>query len=310
MKKRRFIYSALHHIYQKGEEGFIVFYSDIDFIVFITIFMSVSGKYGIIILAFCPMVEHFHAALSCTSKEKLSGFLQESTSKYALEYNDSLHREKGRIFPVRFGCAPKRDAKAARSLIAYVNNNAPERKLCQKAEDYRWNMLAYARSSHPFSDPIVLSKCSKRMRRAINLIKGIHSGGGYLGYKTLESLFKCLTDKEKDQLIDFILHLYCVIDFEEACKLFGDYESMLLALKTTKGKDFELKEEWTGYSDKDYKEMKRLLDRVLTLDDPKKIQLLPEEKRRALFEYLNVMGRFHTRQIEKYLHIKKDVSHK
>ena len=303
MKKRRFRPSVVHHIYQKPIDGIVFLHTVRDFLVFLTIFFQVKKKHRVRILSVCPMVDHLHVVLEADMKEEMSAFVQEYTSKYVKEYNLSLDRPSGRLFPHRFGCAPKRDDKKARSTIAYSYNNAPERKLCNRAIEYQWNLLAYASSDHPFSDPIDLPHRSERMRKSMSTVRAFHRNACYLTYATLGRVFKGLSEKEVLQLIDYIISTYCDVDFNRAIYYFGSFEKMILAIDSNTGSEHDMKEEWVGYTDKVYAKMGRILQEKTGEKDLKRILKLPENKRRELYFYLLMQTDFIERQIEKYLQL-------
>lgn len=303
MKKRRFRYGCVHHVYQRPVEGIVLFHTRRDFLVFLTIFFSVKQKHRVRILGVCPMVDHLHGALEAETKEDLSAFVQEYTSKFVKEYNYSLDRSSGRLFPRRFGCAPKRDDKKARTAISYVYNNAPERKLCNRAVEYQWNLLAYALDRYPFSEPIDLTKRSGAMRKAMSIVRAFHRKGCFLGYAVLGRLFKDLSRKEMLQLTDFILSTYCDVDFERATSFYGSYDEMIIAIDSNTGSEHDIQEEWVGNTDMVYAQMGRLLRWKTGSADLKAILKLPEEKRRELCDYLVSQADYNRRQVEKYLQL-------
>ena len=303
MKRRRFRKNAVHHVYQKPVDGIVIFHTRRDFLVFLTIFFTVRKKYSVRILGVCPMIDHIHVVLQADTKQDLSAFVQEYTSKFVKEYNRSLDRTTGRMFTRRFGCAPKWDDKKARSAINYVYNNAPERKLCERAIEYQWDLLAYASSDHPFSAPIDMIKRSSAMRRSMSMVKSIHVSGCYLGYGAIDSIYKGLTDTESQQMTDFILSTYCDVDFAEAVRYYGNLETMIIAIDSNTGSEHDMKEEWVGYTDTVYETMGHLLRQKTGLTDMKAILMLPEEERRKLYRYLLRRTDFINRQIEKYLQL-------
>ena len=75
-------------------------------------------------------------------------FMRDATRWYALLFNKYYGR-KGSVFTPRFGSASKVGDKKVRTAIAYLYNNPVERKICVRAEAYRWNFLAYA-GRYPF----------------------------------------------------------------------------------------------------------------------------------------------------------------
>ena len=304
MRRRKFRRGAVHHIYQKPVDGIVIFHTKRDFLVFLTIFFTVKKKYPVRILGVCPMIDHLHVVLRAETKKDLSAFVQEYTSKFVKEYDRSLDRASGRLFTRRFGCAPKRDDKKARSAINYCYNNAPERKLCERAIDYQWDMLAYASSDHPFSEPIDLSKRSSAMRKSMARVKAIHESGCSLGYAVLGLLYIGLSQKESLQLTDFILSTYCEVDFEEAVSYYkNNLETMILAIDSNTGSEHDFKEEWVGYTDAVYADMGRLLRAKTGLNDMKAILMLPEKERRKLYRYLLNQSDFNERQVEMYLQL-------
>lgn len=283
--------------------------------VFLTIFFTVKKRHRVRVLSVCPMVDHLHVVMEADSKQEMSAFVQEYTSKYVLEYNRSLGRPSGRLFPRRFGCAPKRDDKKARSAIAYSFNNAPERKLCNRAVDYQWNLLAYASDDHPFSEPIDLLHRSQAMRKSMSMVKSFQLSSNYLSYATLGRLFKSLSKIEELQLTDYILSIYCDVDFERAISFYGSLDKMILAIDSNTGSEHDLKEEWVGYTDTVYVQMGNILLERTGEKDIKKILMLSETKRRELCNYLLKYYDFNERQVEKYLQLsdstrkRKKVSH-
>ena len=303
MKKRRFRYGCVHHVYQRPVDGIVLFHTRRDFLVFLTIFFTVKQKHRVSILGVCPMIDHLHGVLEADTKEDLSAFVQEYTSKFVKEYNYSLDRSAGRLFPRRFGCAPKRDDKKARTAISYVYNNAPERKLCSRAVEYQWNLLAYASDGNPFSEPIDLTKRSGAMRKAMSTVQAFHRNGCYLGYAVLGRLFKDLSREETLQLTDFILGTYCDVDFERAIGFYGSHDEMIIAIDSNTGSEHDLQEEWVGNTDMVYAQMGRLLRWKTGSADLKAILKLPEEKRRELYDYLVSQADFNRRQVEKYLQL-------
>ena len=303
MKRRRFIDGTVHHIYQKPADGIVIFYTELDFIVFLTLFSVVSRKYDVTVLGVCPMIDHWHIVVTAGNKTALSAFVQEYTSRFVKEYNFSLGREKGRMFTRRFGCAPKRSDKDVRSTLAYLYNNAPERKLCSKAEEYKWNLLAYGTSCHPYSAPLDHSHLSSRMKKALSLVKSMHTSANYLGYIFLERLYRGLTSVECEQITDYILSLYSPVDYGQLEEYYGEWETMLQAFSSNTGSEYELREDWAGYTDKVYSRMTAILLRKLNISSIKEVLTYSLAKRKELYRYLLSVEAFNPRQVAKFLQI-------
>ena len=73
---------------------------------------------------------------------QMAGFISAYTSLYVREFNAHTGRT-GPLFEPLYGSAMKMEMKKIRSAIIYMFNNAVEKRLCPKAEDYRWNFLKY-----------------------------------------------------------------------------------------------------------------------------------------------------------------------
>lgn len=251
------------------------------------------------------MFDHFHASAKCGKKSSLSSFMNRLTNIYSHQSNQICNRN-GPLFHHNFGSAPKRTDKKERDNIIYLGNNPVERQLVKRAEEYRWNFLAYAKSDHPFSEPIIIRRASWPMQKAIKEVKAFHERGQYLSYKTLQRLFQPLGYKEREQLTDFIISTYNVIDYDEAIRHFGSYEAMLEAMHVTTGREYEIKEVFTGWADDGYSKLVQLVLRKTGLKDIHGMFYYSEKRRRQLFEYLKGRTSATDRQVANFLRIGVD----
>lgn len=292
----------LNHCYQRPRNGEVLFYSVSDYLVFFTIFCVAARKRGMKVLALSLMPDHVHHSTIADQKKDLSSFVRDYTSEFVREYN-VLCRRKGPLFQTPFGSAPKIGDKKARSNLIYVGNNPSERKLCSKAEDYRWTFLAYAESCHPFSEKLVLSRARTAMRRAVAAVSAQFRSGRAMTYKLLQRLFKTLENNEKEQLVDYIISLYNVIDYKEAIRFFDTYEDMIHSMHATTGSEHDINEIFVGKSDAVYSKFTRILFRDLHLKDIHDVFKLSEEKRSQLAQHLQAQTGAPAKQINKYLHL-------
>jgi hypothetical protein len=248
------------------------------------------------------MPDHLHSSLVASNKKELSSCIQEITGQYALLNNIECNR-KTALFQHPFGSVPKVGDKAARTNIIYLGNNPVERHICNKAEQYRWNFWAYAISSNPFSEPLVLRNASWAMRCAVREVKQMNSLNKNLGYATLHRLFRKLNSREKQQLIDCIVVTYNVIDYDYAFSLFGSYDSMIHAMHCTTGSEYDLKETRTGKTDKYYSSVSSFLKEYLNINDIHKVFTLTEQQRHDLFFQILKTINIPPEQLAKYLRI-------
>ena len=301
-RKRSFQKNVLNHCYQRTEDGGVIFYSNLDYLVWFTIVCTTARKHKVRILAMCPMPDHTHFSIEAASSLELAAFMRDYSSLFVLEHNKVCHR-KGPLFDTPFGSAPKNTDKKVRANLIYVWNNPPERKLIGKAENYRWTFLAYAVSDHPFSQKLVIRDSRWPVQKAVKEIMAQFKAGRYLPYALLKRLYEPLTTDEKQQLTDFIISTYNVIDYNAALKYFNSYEDLLLAVHSTTGSEYDIKESFVGKTDKDYSAMVRIILRELQPKDIHDILALSKEERYQLFQLLRRHTYAMNEQIAKFLHL-------
>ena len=279
--QRKVFRGILNHCYQRTEEGIVIFYDVKDFLVFFTQFCTTARQHDARVLSLCIMPDHIHHGTCVYGPDVLSGFVRDYTSRFSLQHNQTC-RYDGKLFESPFGSAPKFGSKKARTNLIYIGNNPVERHLCTKAEEYRWNFLAYAESPHPFSEPLIIRRASWHLGKAIREVRAAAEHHLPLSYVQLQRLFSPLSDAEREQLTDFIVNAYNVLDYKAATQLFGSYENMLLAMHATTGSEYDLNEFHIGKSDACYAVWTAELMRRKHLEDIHDIFRLSERERAAL----------------------------
>lgn len=301
--ERKFVSGIVTHCYQNTIDGGLLFYTTSDYLVFFTVFCTISKRYPVVILKLCLMPDHIHLSVVSDSQKSLSEFVRDYTSIFARSHNGLCERH-GNLFTEAYGSALKIGDKAARTNFIYLDNNPVERKLCKKAEDYRWNFLAFAASPNPFSEKIVIRRCRKAMIRAIEEVKSFHSEGKPLTYPVLKRLFGNLERNERQQLTDYIISLYSVIDHDAVIRYFDSYEQMILAVHSNTGSEYDLNEVFTGRTDAVYYQMTSAIWKTGLFKDIHEVLRLPEEKRNEWVNFLKGQVPTASReQILKYLHL-------
>lgn len=303
MKNRLFYSGIPSHCYQNTVDGFLLFYSISDHLVYFTNLCVCANRFGIIIYAACQMPDHVHLGAIASSCDRLTRFIQEVSKAFALSDSITCNRE-GHLFNRPFGSAPKKDSKAIRTNIIYIGNNPVERKLCVNAAEYRWNYLAYAVSTHPFSEKLVIRKASWAMKKAVKEVKGEYKRGKPLSYALLQRLFGTLDQKEKNQLVDYIITTYSVIDYDYAFRFFGGYDNMIKAMGYTAGKEHDIQENMVGKSDVCYSLITKRLLEELHLQDIHEIFSMPESFRTDLMLEIHTKTKLDLRQLAKYFRLK------
>ena len=109
------------HVYNKGYDGNLLFYTIFDYLSFFTALSCLSAKYGVELIALTLMPNHYHC-LQLGERKAIIKFNQDLASWYAKEFN-SVYNIDGQLFSTPYGRAPKSIGKQIRATIAYILNN-------------------------------------------------------------------------------------------------------------------------------------------------------------------------------------------
>ena len=301
---KRKAYSGVYsHCYQRAADSEILFYSVSEFLSFFTLICVLAVRYDVNIIALCLMIDHFHMTATAENPSSVSQLIGMATRSFSRESNVLCGR-CGPLFRHSYGSAPKRTDKAIRTNIIYVGNNPVERHLVTKAEEYRWNFLAYYNNPHPFSEPLVVRRASWALRKAIKEVKAFHSKHRHLPYTVIRRLAGKLSSKEKQQFVDFVISTYNIIDYEGAIRYFGSYDKMISAMHVSTGSEYDIYEVKEGKSDEHYAKMARILLKKTGLDDIHEVLTLSNEERYKLYNYLQPRSGATPKQIASFLRVK------
>lgn len=304
-KKRKFYRGVVNHIYQRTSSGDNLFYCYEDYLAFYTIFAVCARSMNTTTLELCLMRNHVHGLAITESAEELSSFMERCCSWYARESNIVIGR-KGRLFKKNFGSAPKWDDKSVRSAINYVGNNPVEKGICKRAEQYRWSFLAYYENKHPFSEPIVIDKASKPLRRALKEVKAMVTLNLPLKHQQLSRMINNLSSKETEQLVDYIISEYLPFDYHKLISYYGSYEAMLAAMTSNTGSEHDIHEEWYPESDLAYDEMIKFVKNERPESMVRSVITLTSKEKYQLAAKLRHHTSGSSRQICRFLHINNE----
>ncbi len=302
-RRRKFYRDAVNHVYQSTVNWNNIFYCYEDFLVFFTIFSVCAKCADVCVLGLCLMYDHIHSLTKTENRKELSAFVDRYTAWYVQEYNHAIGR-KGKKFHKKFGSAPKWGDKTIRSAINYVGNNPVEKKICSLVQGYRWNFLAYAASDHPFSKPYISSKASRHLRNAIREVRELSKQNLPLKYVHLKRMMKRLSHEETEQFVDQVIKAYLPIDFDAVLSYYGTYEEMIIAMNANTGSEHDIREEKDYSSHTIFTKVLNELSKHMSHVEIRKVTIMPEDKKRKIFEWIKIHFNATPWQICKFLHIK------
>ena len=272
--------NAVHHIYQNTPNGYLIFYSIKDYLVFYSIVSMAARRYDIQILGICLMVDHIHLVVYVRDPEQLRAFVRDYTGLFTRKYN-SWYGLKGSLFNTPFGCVPKPGHKKTRTAIAYLYNNPVECHLFDRAEKARWSFLAYAAEKSPFSEKLRMDYARWELRKALKWVKDACQRHRPLEYTILDEITKILSLREMQQFIDYTVRQYSCIDYAALIKYYGSYDAMLVAVNSNTGSEYDMQEDTYA---KDHRIYQKMITYLCTKREKtmKNILLLPQERRRQI----------------------------
>ena len=247
--KRQFYKKGFQHVFQISVDRGLIFYTDADYLVFFSILCYVAVKYHVRITACCIMANHFHIQGHFRTAEDMELFVNELTSIFALMYNRHYHR-KGQLFKKSFGSAPKVHDDDIIDNMVYIFNNPIPKHAVEHARAYRWNFLAYMESAHPFSDTLDRITMSDAMKKGVSTIERIHGENKYLTYKIVNDVLSGLSPSEQDQILDYAISVYNIIDYGPIKQRWGMLDKLSSVLDVVKGSEYDVAED---YSKEDYR---------------------------------------------------------
>ncbi|MBO4434059.1 MAG: hypothetical protein J5769_01230 [Bacteroidales bacterium] len=265
--------------------GILMFYSDEDRIVYLTLFKVLSVKYNIVALTLALMYNHTHYLMEDPTLDVMAKFNAELASKYALAFNRDCGR-KGALFKKAYGNSPKHGEKTVRTSIAYTFNNSVEKRLYPRPEQDRWMLLAYLKSDHPFSEKIDLEKATKAMRRGIAMLKSLSSKNVPLSYTYIRKLFDGLNEKESLQMKDAIISSYLPINKEVLLSYYKSYEDMIIAINSNTGSEYDIKEDFDDVSHIYYRDMLSIIAKSSYADNPKSVLVASPARKKKIADTL------------------------
>jgi len=128
--------------------------------------------------------------------------------------------------------------------------------------------------------------------------------GKYLKYYMVNGILDGMSEREKKQMADFMISAYNTIDYEYVIKLYGSYENLLIAVNSNSGSEYDLKEEYTKFSDTAYSKFTKVLKDMNI--GTREILSLSAGTKKKLLRHIELRCRSPIYQIRKYLHIKKE----
>lgn len=170
---------AFYHVFSRGNQKQPIFLSDDDRYFFLNCLRKACEKYGVIVHAYCLMVNHFHLILE-TPSGNLSKLMQFFITKYTV-YINKKHKRQGHLFQGRYRAVLVEAVGYAKELSRYIHLNPVRAGLVSCPEDYSWSSFkCYAGAERPegwLDTSVVLRLFSDDIRTAEKIYQAFVSQG-------------------------------------------------------------------------------------------------------------------------------------
>lgn len=142
--------NACYHVMNRGRGRQSVFHGEAYFNAFLKCLTEAHTRFGLEILAYCLMNNHYHLLLK-TPRGNLSRIMRHVDGLYTQRHN-RLQQTDGSLFRGRYKALLVDAGSYLLQVSRYVHRNPIETKksIVQVLEDYRWSSYpAYINKSHP-----------------------------------------------------------------------------------------------------------------------------------------------------------------
>jgi len=142
---RQFLDGGLYHVLNRGNGRSRIFYKDRDFLAFLRILAQGAERFGVDVLCWCLMSNHWHLVLRPRRGSDLSRLMQWIGVTHVRRHHSHYHtRGGGHIYQGRFKSFPVQSDEHFLTLCRYVEANPRRARLVKRAELWRWSSLGYA----------------------------------------------------------------------------------------------------------------------------------------------------------------------
>ncbi len=135
--------NSFYHIYNRGNHKENIFRREKDYKVFCSLLHRYCKKYGLTIISYCFLPNHYHLLLkNGVDTESISKCMQGFMISY-VAYSNREYKKVGRLFQGPFQVRRIVGIRDLESIISYLRNNPLEADLIGGApvESYRWFYL-------------------------------------------------------------------------------------------------------------------------------------------------------------------------
>lgn len=133
---------VIYHVINRANARMRIFNKDKDYLLFERALEEAKGKFGMRVLSYQIMPNHWHLVLYPNQNGDLQKFMGWLSMTHTQRWH-SQHKTigSGHLYQGRYKSFPIQTNKYLLQLFRYVERNALRSKLVKKAEDWKWSSL-------------------------------------------------------------------------------------------------------------------------------------------------------------------------
>ncbi len=153
---RFFSESGFYHVYNRGVHCDVLFYEDFDYQYFLQLIGERCSDYGITIIAYCLMRNHYHFLLRLGNNDQgIRHAIERATMSYARYFNKK-YQQSGRLFQGPYRSKVVLSDEYLLHLTHYIHANPAD--FCDPLR-YRWSSItAYTNRIAGIANPTYILK--------------------------------------------------------------------------------------------------------------------------------------------------------
>jgi len=131
---------VIYHCINRANGRESIFQKEKDYLAFEKILLEGQEKFGMRILSFCIMPNHWHFVLYPKTGDDLSQFMRWITHTHTQRYHAHYHTTGyGHLYQGRFKSFPVQDDDYFLQVCRYIERNPVRAGLVEKIADWRWS---------------------------------------------------------------------------------------------------------------------------------------------------------------------------
>jgi putative transposase len=130
----------IYHVVHRGVRRETLFFDPADYKHFQRLLIMAGNRFGVDLLGYCLMPNHWHLVLRPLKDRSLSAYVQWLASAHA-RYTNACRGFSGHVYERRFRSIVVRDERQLVTLLHYVESNPVRAHLVVRAEFWQWSSV-------------------------------------------------------------------------------------------------------------------------------------------------------------------------